>query len=350
MALDSLYWVITHNCNDKCDHCYNLSQPKAVELTLAEAEQVIVHFPVKAESPLRIILSGGEPLVNRKLLYFCLDKLYERYGDAPQYMLQTNGDLLTEKILDEVLAHHVTRIDIASIDRFHKAKGERAEALKSLMESRMMTHDDAGALVSMERLTKPALTFSMWGANDDFWIGGNWARGRAIEKNTYLSSSTHNFCAIPSGAKGFLGSELQPSEAFSELQSSEALKDIAQEIAIQLYNLYPCCPGTRMPLADLRYENLTEAIEKVTNHPMWQALNRGEPWQMGLYKGISEETAKERTEALGNICLWCDEFFEKQYEAFTPNISEPHLNLHKFPSEQFVQISLSNIQQTHPIE
>lgn len=323
MPLDSLYWVITHNCNDKCDHCYNASAPKAVELTLDEAAQVIEHFPSPQAAPLRIIISGGEPLVNRKLLYACLDGLYERYGDAPQYMLQTNGDLLTAEILNEILSHHITRISIASIDRFHKAKGERAGVLRTLMESRGMIYDEAGALISKERLTESKLSFSMWGANEDFWIGGNWPRGRAIENGLYLKVPAHNFCAIPSGAKGFAG-----------------LAGTVQEIAVQLYNLYPCCPGTRMPLADLRHENLTDAVEKVTAHPMWQALNKGEPSQMGIYKGISEATATGRITALGNVCLWCDEFFEKHYEAFVPNTSEPHQNLHHAPSEMFVQISL----------
>jgi organic radical activating enzyme len=326
MPIDSLYWVITHNCNDKCDHCYNSSKPKGVELSPDEAEQVISHFPTKENAPLRLIISGGEPLVNRKLLYFCLDKLHERYGDAPQYMLQTNGDLLTESILDEILAHHITRIDIASIDRYHKAKGERASILKSLLESRGFKHDDEGALVTLTHLTKKERSFAMWGANENFWIGGNWARGRGYEKDIHLKNPMHNFCAVTSGAKGFAGLEGTP-----------------QEIAIQLYNLYPCCPGTRMPIADLRFDDLMESIERVKSHPMWQSLNNGDAWNMGRYKGISEADAKKRTSELGNVCLWCDEFFEKYYEDFKPNRTEPHLNLHRAPSETFVQIALPNL-------
>jgi organic radical activating enzyme len=324
MPLDSLYWVITHNCNDRCDHCYNSSRPKAVELTIPEARAVIEHFPPLEDAPLRIVLSGGEPLVNRKLLYFCLDALYDKYGEHTQYMLQTNGDLLTPEILDEILAHHVTRIDIASLDRFHKHKGARAELLKSMLEAKGMIFDNEGALISKTRLTKPTLTFSMWGANEDFWIGGNWARGRAVQTNVMLRRPLHNFCAIPSGARGFAGGK----------------DDAMQEVAVQLYNLYPCCPGTRMPIADLRYEDLHAAIEAVIQHPMWQALNDGEPFKMGLYKGISEDYAKSRAQALGNICLWCDEFFEKHYEHFKPNFSAPHLNLHTFPSQQFVTLEL----------
>jgi hypothetical protein len=293
---------------------------------MEEATQVVANFPTAENAPLRIIISGGEPLVNRRLLYLCLDKLYDRYGNAPQYMLQTNGDLLTDTIMGELLEHHITRIDIASIDRYHKAKGERATVLKLLMEAHGMVHDDDGALVSLTHLTTHELSFAMWGANENFWIGGNWARGRGYEKNIYLKDPLHNFCAITSGAKGFAG-----------------LAGTPEEIAIQLYHLYPCCPGTRMAIADLRVEPLTDAINRVKSHPMWQALNTGDAWKMGLYKGVSEDYAKARTAALGNVCLWCDEFFEKFYEAFEANSNEAHQNLHRAPSQVFVQIALPNL-------
>lgn len=325
MAIDSIYWVITHNCNDRCDHCYNASAPKGVSLTEEEAKAVIGNFPPPDDPPRRIIISGGEPLVVRKLLYTVLETLYLRYGDATQYMLQTNGDLLKEEILDEILEHHITRIDIASIDRFHKGKGERAAVLQELMESRGMVYDNEGALVSEHHLLKPTLSFSMWGANEEFWIGGNWPRGRAITSSVWLANPEHNFCAITSGAKGFAGG----------IEDGEH----PQELAIQLYNLYPCCPGTKMPLADLRTDSLVQTVERVTAHPMWSALNRGEPWEMGTYKGISAQQARQRTNELGSICLWCDEFFAQFYEGYEANTSPPHRNLHK-DTDRLIQIGL----------
>jgi hypothetical protein len=116
-----------------------------------------------------------------------------------------------------------------------------------MLEAKGMIFDNEGALISKTRLTKPTLTFSMWGANEDFWIGGNWARGRAVQTNVMLHRPLHNFCAIPSGARGFAGGK----------------EDAMQEVAVQLYNLYPCCPGTRMPIADLRYEDLHAAISRL---------------------------------------------------------------------------------------
>lgn len=323
MIIDSIYWVVTHNCNDKCDHCYNGSAPKGVSLTSQEAQQIIANFPEPDEAPKRIIISGGEPLVIRDLLYEILEMLYERYGESTQYMLQTNGDMLKGEILDELLARHITRIDIASIDRFHRQKGERAAALQELMESRGMIYDNEGALVSEDRLTKPTPSFSMWGANEEFWIGGNWPRGRALSTGVWLSSPDHNFCAITSGAKGFAGTD----------------GDHPQEIAIQLYNLYPCCPGTKMPIADLRKETLNDALARIASHPMWQALNEGAPWKMGEHIGITAEEAQRRTAELGSICLWCDEFFANHYEEYSENTSPPHLNLHR-DTNALIQIAL----------
>ena len=325
MIIDSMYWVITHNCNDKCDHCYNASAPKGVSLTREEAERVIANFPGPDTPPKRIIISGGEPLVVRDLLYYIIDSLYERYGDQTQYMLQTNGDMLKGEILDELLDKHISRIDIASIDRFHRHKGARAAVLQELMESRGMVYDNEGALVSEDRLTKPTPSFSMWGANEEFWIGGNWPRGRALSTDVWLSNPEHNFCAITSGAIGFAGGNAEH----------------PQEIAIQLYNLYPCCPGTKMPIADLRKEKLVDVVKQVSSHPMWKALNEGDPWAMGQYKGVSQEEARKRTNELGSICLWCDEFFVRHYEGYQENATPPHLNLHK-GTDALIQVELPN--------
>lgn len=294
--MDSVYWVITHNCNDSCAHCYNNSRPGGASLSPGDALQVVANLP--GEAPRRVILSGGEPLTTRELLFTILDALHARYGDRTQYMIQTNGDLLNPERLDEILAHHVTRIDIASMDRFHKRKGERRAELETLFRSRGMSDEDTGALVGPGRLTRIQPSFGFWGANEDFWIGGNWPRGRAMENGIWLRDPAHNFCAIPSGAIGFLGGKA----------------DVPQEIAIQLAELYPCCPSTVVALADLRKETVDAALDRARSLPVWRALHDGDPWKMGEAQGISREQADTRVRALGSVCLWCDEFFRKHYD------------------------------------
>ena len=290
---ESLYWVFTQLCNDECDHCYNLSGPKGARMSRTECMQIIDNLPDEID---RLILSGGEPLAERKLLYAILDRLQERYGDRTQIMLQTNGDLLTGKILDTLIEKGVTRFDIASIDRFHKYAGEHLEKLAALFESRGVSGDHSDPLVNKANyLVERPLSWGYWGATDDMWLGGNWARGRAVEKEIWKRDPEHNFCAILSGARNFLG----------------GYDDIPQEISIQLWRINPCCPGTKYPMGDARTEKVAEVLERVSHSAVFQRLNEGDPWRMGEHLGVSQESARQRTRELENICLYCDEFFSR---------------------------------------
>ena len=296
--IESVYWVFTQLCNDQCDHCYNLSGPQGERISEDECLAIIDHLPKSMD---RLILSGGEPLAEKQKLYLILDKLAERYGDSIQIMLQTNGDLLKPDILDQLIEKGVTRFDIASIDRFHKAQGARLMELAELFESRGVAGDEKDPLIDKDNyVQKNRLTWGYWGATDDMWLGGNWARGRSLEKDNWKKDPTHNFCSILSGARNFLG----------------GYSDIPQEVSIQLWKINPCCPGTLYPMGDARVDCVTEVLERVSKMDVFRHLNDGEPWIMGTGLGISEEEAQARTEKLQNICLYCDEFFRDHMQAF----------------------------------
>lgn len=293
---ESLYWVFTQLCNDECDHCYNLSGPRGARISEEECLAIIDNLPDTID---RLILSGGEPLADRKLLYVILDRLQEKYGDRTQIMLQTNGDLLNEERLDTLIEKGVTRIDIASIDRYHKHKGERVEQLKALFDSRGMSDEDPGPLVQKDNyLMKHQLTYGFWGATEDMWLGGNWARGRALQKGIWAKKPHHNFCAILSGGIGFL----------------TGAENIPQEVSIQLWRINPCCPGTKEAMGDARTEKVADVLVRVADSPIFQKINEGDPLSMGESVGVSRAYAQQQTEAVKNICLWCDEFFDKHYD------------------------------------
>ncbi|WP_337867020.1 radical SAM protein [Ignavibacterium sp.] len=293
---ESIYWVFTQLCNDKCDHCYNLSGPKGERITEEECLSIIDNLPDKID---RLILSGGEPLAERKILYSILDKLKIKYKDKTQIMLQTNGDLLNEEILDTLIEKGVTRFDIASIDRYHKFAGKRKDEITKLFLSRNMSDEITEPLVVKNiYLKKDKVSFGFWGATEDMWLGGNWARGRALEKDVWKKDPSHNFCAILSGARGFLGGE----------------EDIPQEVSIQLWKINPCCPGTKYPLGDARKEKVADVLERVSKSKIFHSLNKGDAWKMGESIGVTEKYAKERTYELKNVCLWCDEFFENHFD------------------------------------
>lgn len=297
--IESIYWVFTQLCNDHCDHCYNVSGPKGEKISEEDCLAIINNLPDSAN---RIIISGGEPLSEKKKLYLILDALHEKYGQATQIMLQTNGDLLNEEILEVLIKKGVTRFDIASIDRYHKAAGGRLMQLAELFEKFGVNGEEKEPLVKKENyLNKFPLSWGYWGANEDMWLGGNWARGRALQKNIWLKNPNHNFCSIQSGAIGFLNGG----------------DNIPQEISIQLWKINPCCPGTKEAMGDARIDKVADVLKKVADNPIFKMLDKGNPYKMGESIGITEEYAKKRCGALQNVCLWCDEFFDKHYDIKT---------------------------------
>jgi organic radical activating enzyme len=285
--MESIYWAFTHNCNQYCGHCYNHSGPGGSTITAAEATAVIDHLP----QPRRLTLSGGEPLVEQELLLHILRTAKSRFGDETRLALQTNGDLLDAATLDDLLDAGVQGISVASQDAYHAKRDGLRERLTALLESRGLEQVDVGN----PQTSKPKQrTFSFWGATPDLWLGGLWARGRALRNDISLRDPDHNFCSLWSGALGFLDDD-----------------STRQEIAIQLTKVYPCCPGTVEALGDVAEEPLEAILERHRGDPMWEALNRGEPSEMGIVAGVDIEFASQRIKELGNVCLWCDEYFTK---------------------------------------
>ena len=297
---ETLYWVFTQLCNDKCGHCYNNSGPHGQRISDEECLQIIANLPDTID---KIILSGGEPLAERKQLYLILDTLTAKYGMQQKISIQTNGDLMTPEILDTLLQKGVKSVGIASLDRFHKHAGAKLEGLKELFNSKGMV--DVMPYMTVGEKSEPIdpawITYSYFGANEEMWLGGNWARGRAFENDLWMKDPAHNFCAIQSGAKNFLGGHT----------------DVIQEVSIQLWAINPCCPGTKYPMGDARKEKVVDVLNRMKTSPVFQKLNDGNPYAMGESIGITEEFAKDRGLDLKNVCRWCDEFFEHYFNINT---------------------------------
>ncbi len=293
--MESIYWVISRDCNQRCPHCYNHSEPGAPGLTLEDIPRVVANLPDPDDVRVdRIILSGGEVLVWPELLFGALRELHTRYGDRVRLFMQTNGDLLDGPMLDRLLAHHVSRISVASMDKYHwKSTRERRGELTELFESRGMISTEILEHATGATGTAPR-GYSFWGATDDLWIGKLWPRGRAMQKKLSKAGPDDRFCADWSGAKGFLN-----------------YREPGSEVNVQLADVYPCCPMTCRPLGSLLAEPLIAIFDRCAADPVYRALNEGRPEKMGEHLGITEEYAEQRTRELGNHCLWCDEFFTK---------------------------------------
>ncbi len=288
--MHDIYWVISRDCNQRCPHCYNDSQPGAPGLDLLEITKCVHHLPDPNEVTIgKIILSGGEVLVWPDLLFHALDELRQRYQDQTPRWIQTNGDLLDGPTLDRLLAQGVSRVDISSMDHFHPRETlERKDKLIELFQSRGMAPADSAA-AELGRLC-----FGFWGATPDQWIGPLWPRGRARSKGLSTAGPEHNFCGMWSGAKGFLN-----------YQHPDC------EVNIQLADVYPCCPMTCRPIGCLLEESLIAILDRCAQNPVFRALNEGRPEALGESLGIREAEGFQRSRELGNHCLWCDEFFTK---------------------------------------
>ena len=286
--IESIYWVFTHNCNLKCAHCYNDSRPGAPTISRAEADAVLSHLPDEAN---RFILSGGEPLVELELLLYLVAAGRAKYPRA-RINLQTNGDLLDRATLDALIEAGVDSFAIASYDQFHPRPAGKFEGLRELFAAAGVVErplgDPANNRSSAEQRE---VSYNVWGANPELWVGGIWPRGRAMKYGLAQLMPEHNFCNRWSGALGFLDDG-----------SSQ------QEVSIQLTTVYPCCPGTVEPLGDLAQESLASILARHRDDPMWAALNRGDPASMGAHDGFDRAAALERIDALGSVCLWCDEY------------------------------------------
>jgi hypothetical protein len=295
--IESLYWVFTQLCNDDCDHCYNSSSPFGARISEEDCMKIIDNMPDQVD---RLILSGGEPMADLKLLYAILDRVKEKFGDRTQVMLQTNGDLMNKEKLQTIIDKGVTRFDIASIDRYHKKAGGRLMELADLFESCGVNGTEKDPLIEGGHyLAENPLSWGYWGASEDMWLGGNWARGKALKNGIYHKDPTHNFCNILSGARNFLG----------------GYEDIPNEISIQLWRINPCCPGTHFPMGDARNEKVAKVLERASKNLVFKMLNEGNPLKMGEHLGVSEKEATTKNEELENICLYCDHFMKCNKDA-----------------------------------
>ena len=293
--MDSIYWVISRDCNQRCPHCYNDSEPGAPGLTMEQTALCVGHLPQPGDVGIgRIILSGGEVLVWPDLLLHALSLLHARYGDRTQLMVQTNGDLLDAAMLDRLLAARVRRIDVSGMDQYHpKSTLRRRPALESLFASRgMVEASTLAATAGRDSGVDTPVVYAFWGATEDQWIGPLWPRGRARTHNLSKAGPDTNFCGNWSGAKGFL-----------------EYRAVGSEVNVQLADVYPCCPMTCRPIGNLLVEPLLAILDRCAQHPVYRALNEGRPEKMGECLGISEAEGMQRSRALGNHCLWCDEFF-----------------------------------------
>lgn len=329
--MESIYYVLCWHCHRRCKHCYeDRFRPyirEELETVVAEAENnyplIIANLPERmtyletndsANSDLpayiektgKIILSGGEVLtqpVRERILYPVLEALQKKYASKGgiKVVVQTTGDLLTAKIIDELLSRNVWSISVSGMDDFHVGmeggkKNILAEKVTQMLQAAGVKHADAER---DERTLEQGPIFSLFGASEDSWIGKLWPRGRAWKNGLSRATIDDNFCAAWSGGLNFL----QHGYAGSEVSIDPG------------GNVYPCCLKTAHPLGNLTEEPLLEILDDLAGMPAIEAINAGKPERMGLTHGWDAEkfiaastTKTPKGDDYSNLCIGCDQF------------------------------------------
>ncbi|MBI1357126.1 MAG: radical SAM/SPASM domain-containing protein [Acidobacteria bacterium] len=333
--MESIYYVLSWLCHRRCPHCYeDRFHPyygEELERVAAEAREafprVIANLPPRMTfldlaDPLpegglrakrgRIILAGGEILlqaVRESVLYPALELLHQKYRDVGgvELIVQTTGDLVTDRIIGELLDHHVSKISVSGLDAFHEgmeteaARDKLRGKLTALFEARGMRPDAGEPPLPADQPPGPP-EFSFFGATPDSWIGPLWPRGRAFENELSTATLTDNFCNGWSGGLNFLQRRHSGSEVSIEPNG----------------NVYPCCMKTRAPIGNVAETPLEQILDARVGDPVYEAISMGHPERMGLGRGWSVEKFLEKSRTTlpsgriyQNLCVGCDRFHEE---------------------------------------
>ena len=341
--MESVYWVLNWACHRKCTHCYeNRFRPyvrDALEEVVRESEEafpkIIANLPERMtyldlaspdDSPAgytqkrgRIIMAGGEVLVDpvrERVLYPVLEALNAKYRNngGVDISIQTTGDLVTEKILEDLRERGIRMIAISGMDDFHVGmEGDKRKPLiKKLHEMFAKTgyaeHSTRGNFGEWQKNDGP--TYLFFGATEDEWIGKIWPRGRAWDNGLSRATIKDNFCNAWSGGLNFLNHKYSGSEVSIDPQG----------------DVFPCCLKTKAPIGNVTEEKLTDILDSLVGHPAFEAINMGHPERMGLSHGWDTDTFYEKSKtkdpkgnAYRNLCIGCDKFHE---EVLAPVIEE----------------------------
>jgi len=333
--MESLYWVLSWLCHRTCRHCYeDRFRPyygddlkKVVQQARESFPQVIRNLPERMtyldhnhpnpdgtlpEKRGRIILAGGEILlepVREPVLYPALEMLRERYRDrgGVYLIVQTTGDIVNERIIQELLDRGVWMISVSGLDDYHDgldsqgAQQRLKEKVTRMFEACGMTSSE-GIAEALEEGEPEGAYFHFFGATPGSWIGALWPRGRAHQNELSTATLADNFCNAWSGGLNFL----QYRYAGSEVSIDPA------------GDVYPCCIKTKAPIGNLTRQPLEDMLDELTGDPVYEAISMGHPERMGIQHGWSVDKFLEASRTTlpsgrvyQNLCIGCDRFHEE---------------------------------------
>lgn len=305
--MESIYFVMTWLCHRTCVHCYEdrfrpyygADLGRVVAESIENTPRIIANLPERltyfdpGEMPGKVILAGGEILleaVREPVLYRGIELLQSRYkSQGVRIIIQTTGDLLTARIVDDLKSLGVDTISVSGIDSFHA--GLETESAREALVTKCRGLVEASGL-----------RFSSFGATPDQWIGKLWPRGRAWQNSLSTATLADNFCNQWSGGLNFLETHKAGGEVSIDPQG----------------NVFPCCIKTKAPIGNLLEQPLEAILASKRNNPVYEAISAGHPERMGLEHGWTVEKFLEKSTACRpdgsvyqNLCIGCDAFHDE---------------------------------------
>lgn len=115
----SIYITTTTNCQLACPYCFEGYEKKKEIITIKEADKIIewtLKYVIDNNcDKLRVVLYGGEPLLNKKVIFYILPKLKE-IANARKIVFETgiltNGEFLDLKMGEFLSRYNLTKVQI----------------------------------------------------------------------------------------------------------------------------------------------------------------------------------------------------------------------------------------------
>lgn len=129
--------VVTYGCNLKCKYCFvsNKNDGSTIKVrTVLQAVAMWQRYFSHGYKRLGILFTGGEPLIEWDLILCIINELESCYPDISfEYHITTNGVLMTERILPELLKRQI--YICASLDGDEMNSSERLNCSHSLFST-----------------------------------------------------------------------------------------------------------------------------------------------------------------------------------------------------------------------
>ena len=325
--MESIYFVMSWLCHRTCEHCYEdrfhpyhgEELQRVVRESQANVPRIIANLPDRMtyrdladpdqngnfrEKRGRVIVAGGEILldaVRESVLYPALDQLRRKYENqgGVEMIVQTTGDILTERHIVELMELDVSVISVSGMDEYHE--GFETEQARDKLRAKLTLLFQTHGLEEWTPPPRPAgkRYFHFFGATPESWIGKLWPRGRAWKNELSTATITDNFCNAWSGGLNFLDYRHSGSEVSIDPQG----------------NVYPCCIKTKAPAGNLLEQKLERILDELAGNPIYEAISMGHPERMGIAHGWTVETFLEKSKTVlpsgrvyQNLCIGCDAF------------------------------------------